>query len=783
MASSPVASAASPGRALTASPGASSPGRGNLEDAGEGDFIYGTDINEARVAADFRNFIRKFRRPDQLETDRPHYLQELDRLWEKQALKDKGIKVVISGMHIFDTNEKLYNNLVNFPTEVIPIFDRELWNISLAELRAEPEDVGPCQAQIVHLRAKDSKIMRDMNPVDIEKLITLKGIVIRCSDLVPDMMSGLFRCTNEECKNEVSVKLVHWTIPEPTKCNNCNQSHSFQLVHNDCLFQDKQMLKLQESPESVPEGETPQNVVICCYDDLVDSVRPGDRVEVTGIYRASPVTSLRGFKSLNAVYRTSIDAIAIVPEQKSRVEMDDDEEWCLGEAPKLSEGKDLDPEYVGEEGAKTNKYIRELAAEQDESGKRTILDKLVQSFSPSIYEEDEVKKGLLCQLFGGTPKAVSASSKGKCRPEINTLLCGDPSTAKSQLLQYAYKLAPRGMYTSGKGSSAVGLTATISKDPQTGEIVLESGALVLSDRGLCCIDEFDKMEENARSILHEAMEQQTVSVAKAGIVTSLNARTAILATANPKDSSYDPKKSVVDNINMPKNLMSRFDFIWLMLDKRNRDMDKRLADHLVSMYSESGASKKVDAKIAPELFRKYVAFAKRWVHPEISEAAAQSLVKNYSDLRNQGGSREVITATPRILESLIRISESLAKMELREEVTEADVDEAVRLLKAATYAAAIDPETGLIDMEQLIAGVGAGKRKRAKELESLLEEVLAEKAQSDDILTVDLVRSLANAKLGEKKDHLMSDFEFNNAMKAIESDGRFVRRGRQIEVR
>jgi DNA replication licensing factor MCM4 len=291
------------------------------------------------------------------------------------------------------------------------------------------------------------------------------------------------------------------------------------------------------------------------------------------------------------------------------------------------------------------------------------------------------------------------------------------------------------------------------------------------------------MDENARAILHEAMEQQTVSVAKAGIVCSLNARTAVLASANPRDSAYDPKKSVVDNINLPKNLMTRFDFIWLMIDKRNRDNDRRLGEHLVALYSESGAKAKKEVALDIDLFKRYVAFARRYVHPVLTDEAAASLAKNYTDLRNEGSSRNIVTATPRILESLIRISESLAKMELREEVLVADVDEAVRLIKAATYAAAVDPETGVIDMEMFISGLGAGRRKRAMELESLLQEVLAEMSAAGGMLTIDLVKAAMNEKLGEKKEQLLGEAEFGQALRAAEGDGLIVRRGKQLEAR
>jgi DNA replication licensing factor MCM4 len=524
--------------------------------------------------------------------------------------------------------------------EIIGFLDAEATKIYAEQF---PDDEG-VQIQTRPFNLTECQLMRNLNPSDMEKLVSIKGMVIRLSTIIPDIQIGFFQCS--ACSSSEEVRIESGRIKEPTACKSCNVQQSMQLIHNRCIFADKQLVRLQESPEDIPEGETPFTVNLCAFDEMVDVSKPGDRVEVTGIYRAMPIRVNSSQRTLKCVYKTYIDVIHF----------------------KRSDSKRMGD--VSEEGAyfEGSTHSDTLKAEKAERAKLLaasgdIYQKLINSFAPSIYEMDDVKKGLLCLLFGGSNPDHAGASTGRFRGDINVLLVGDPGVSKSQLLQYVHRIAPRGIYTSGKGSSAVGLTAYVTKDPETKELVLESGALVLSDRGICCIDEFDKMSEATRAILHEAMEQQTISVAKAGIICSLNARTSILAAANPIQSRYNPQLSVVENMNLPPTLLSRFDLIYLMLDKPNPASDRRLAKHLVSLYYAE-QQQPADSVLDLETFADYVSYARNECSPTLTDEATSALIDGYVQMRRISTNRNTISATPRQLESIIRLSEAHAKMRL-----------------------------------------------------------------------------------------------------------------------
>jgi DNA replication licensing factor MCM4 len=749
-----------------------------LEDP-ETTFVWGTNVNIAEAQSRFRRFIANFegreeeREGTQTQTQtqnnnnnnrqagaratatmsldfsdlqddsRPKYP---DLILDVIKRGENSIDLDCKDLHSYD--EELYSQLISYPQEIVPLFDIVMNEIAMGIVQQDEslrqhfaqmsEESGLMfRLQVRTFNLREVKTMRGLDPADVDHLISVKGMITHVSSILPDLKQACFKCSVCGATPE-PVYIDRGNIQEPQKCNVCNALNSMILLHNRCLFSNKQQVKMQETPDTVPEGETPSTMSTYVFDDHVDAIKPGDRVKITGIFRALPVRIANKQRNLRAIFKTYVDVIHVEKDDPNDSASFLQSKICresAGNAAGTEPGEEDSPvKYTAEEERK----FEEIAQSPG------IYERLVKSLAPSIWELDDVKRGILCQLFSGTRKGLQTGER--LRSEVNVLLCGDPGTSKSQLMSYVHKLSPRGIYTSGRGSSSVGLTAYVARDPETRELVLESGALVLSDLGVCCIDEFDKMSDDARNALHEAMEQQTVSLAKAGIICTLNARASVLASANPAGSRYNPAQSVVENLKLPSTLLSRFDLIFLILDKADLAADRQLARHLVSLHNpeEEQEMSPQNEIISLDDLRSYILYAQTKCKPQITDDAAEALVNYYVDMRRMGTSsagNKVITSTPRQLESLVRLSEALAKMKLASTVEVSDVDEAARLVKVALQQSATDPRTGTIDMDLIQTGVSSSLRQMRHKLEQEVREALT-KSGGGSMSATDLLTGL-----------------------------------------
>lgn len=676
----------------------------------------------------------------------------LRRLRENLAAGNLFLEIEMTHMQQFSS--MLGQAVQNTPILSLPIVEQTVGEVAVEQRLWVPQaaltgtSMPSIQVQIFWDVAAIS--LRQLAQTSVGKLVCISGIVVKLSPSHHRCTRAAIQCTSCRSKTSISGRRG---LCLPQQClensggagggggKRC-RPNPYVLLPMECLYEDQQILKLQELPEEVPTGELPRHVTVVLDRYLVDRVAPGSRVHIAGIVAVQDGHAREGDmgkKQKSAGGRSTAGLRA----QYIR---------CAGLMMLSPSESSMSISSVHHTFSSTLRSRNGLSWQpEDESSFKAfaktpgVYERLANSIDPAIFGLDDQKKAIVNLLFGGTRKKQGSNF---LRGDMNVLFIGDPSTAKSQLLKYTEKVAPIGIYTSGKGSSAAGLTASVVSHGN-GEYALEAGSMVLADGGVVCIDEFDKMRDQDQVAIHEAMEQQTISIAKASLTTMLNSRTSVLAAANPTLGSYNPLRSNEDQMDFASSILSRFDLIFKVLDPRNRETDSRLAYHVVSLHKSAAGTARghhahtsaalsfqadTDASVERSFLTKYIAYARSVCFPTISEEAMAVLLDFYVQVRRDahqqtletlhgesgtpsststattggglststrgtrfgkgGGGNPVIQITPRQLESLVRITEAQAKMRLDVLANRADAEEAIRLFKVATVEAI---RSGVVD--------------------------------------------------------------------------------------
>lgn len=591
-------------------------------------------------------------------------------------------------------------------TLIVDYFDLEMFYADLADLLIEkPEEVIKAAQKAIsniaifkenaELNIRFENIrniipLRDLKSKFIGNFVALDGIVRKTDEIRPRIVKATFECRS--CMRLHEVEQNSYIIHEPALCQECG-GRSFRLLQEESEFMDTQTTKLQEPLETLSGGEQPRQILVVLEDDLVDSLTPGDIVRITGTMKTVRDERTKRFR--NFIYGNYIEPLEQEFEELQITPEDEEEILKLSKHPEL-------------------------------------YNKILKSTAPSIKGYREVKEAIALQLFGGSAKELEDNTR--IRGDIHILIMGDPGIGKSQMLKYVSKLAPRGIYTSGKGTSGVGLTAAAVRD-ELGGWSLEAGALVLGDKGNVCVDELDKMRPEDRSAIHEALEQQTISIAKAGIMATLNSRCSVLAAANPKFGRFDQYKSIAEQIDLPSTILSRFDLIFIIEDKPNIEKDKELASHILRIHKDTSLKFEID----PELLRKYIAYARKEIHPKLTNEAINVLQEFYVGMRGSASDEDSpVPITARQLEALVRLSEASARTRLGDQVTAFDAKRAISLQQKCLKQVGYDPETGKVDIDKVEGRTPKSDRDKIRLVQEIIKELQEEyggKAPSNILIT------------------------------------------------